>query len=168
MNKSGNLDALLRVMGSLAFVAAARAAWLIARDQEDANRRLFLPLKNNNGSDETGLAFAVQPAQVGNDAGIIETSRVVWESEAVTVTADEAMTPHGDPEERTAIEDAKHFLQGLLEDGPMRAKQVYAEGRDAGYSERTVRRAQKALGIEAAKDGVKGPWSWRLPPKMAK
>ena len=44
---------------------------------------------------------------------------------------------------------------------------MYAEGRDAGYSERTIRRAQKALGIEAAKDGLKGPWSWRLPPKMA-
>ena len=56
----------------------------------------------------------------------------------------------------------------LLADGAIRAKLVYAEGRDAGYSERTIRRAQKALGIEAAKDGLKGPWSWSLPPKVAK
>jgi putative DNA primase/helicase len=167
LNKGGSNDALMRVTGSLAFVAAARAAWLVARDQENANRVLFLPLKNNN-NDQTGLAFAVQSAQVRSDAGLIETSCVAWEAEAVTMTADEAMTPQGDPEERSAVGDAKNFLRGLLADGAISAKRVYAEAREAGYSERTMRRAQKALSVEAVKDGLKAGWSWRLPSKAAK
>ena len=77
------------------------------------------------------------------------------------------MTPQGDPEERSAVEDAKEFLRGLLADGPIGAKRVYAEAHEAGYSERTIRRAQKALGVDATKDGLKAGWSWRLPSKVA-
>src|SRR5690606_10020909 len=74
LNKSGGNDALMRVMGSLAFVAAARAAYLVLKDPADEDRRLFLPLKNNLGADQTGLAFQVESAQVRSAAGLIETS----------------------------------------------------------------------------------------------
>jgi hypothetical protein len=179
LNKSGGGEALMRVTGSMAFVAAARAAFIVAKDQENEARRLFLPLKNNIGNDQTGLAFAVQSAQVKSAAGLIETSRVMWEAEAVTVTADEAMIQQGDPEERSAVEDARQFLTGLLTDGSISSKQIRADAEGAGYSWRTIQRAQKALGIEAVKEGMKGQWVWRLagpsgredrqePPKNAK
>src|SRR6185369_10349073 len=100
LNKGGSGEALLRVTGSLAFVAAARAAFLIARDNGDKNRRLFLPIKNNIGNDETGLAFTIQSVTI---SGGIETSRVCWESEAVAITADEAMAPNEDLEERNVL-----------------------------------------------------------------
>ncbi len=167
-NKATGGEALMRVTGSLAFVAAARAAFIVAKDTENEARRLFLPLKNNIGNDQTGLAFTIQSAQVKSAAGLIETSRVMWESEAVTVTADEAMAPEIDREERNAVDDAREFLGSLLTDGPMPAKRVYAEGREAGYSERTIRRAQKALGVEAVKEGMRAGWQWQLPAKMAK
>jgi putative DNA primase/helicase len=50
----------------------------------------------------------------------------------------------------------------------MPAKRVYAEGREAGHSERAIRRAQKLLGIESEKAGMRNGWLWRLAPKMAK
>jgi hypothetical protein len=50
----------------------------------------------------------------------------------------------------------------------MVAKRVYAEGREAGHSERAIRRAQKLLGIESEKGGMREGWKWRFPPKMAK
>jgi len=163
LNKGGNGEALLRVTGSLAFVAASRAAFLIARDKEDNNRRLFLPIKNNIGKDESGLAFSVESHSL---PGGIETSRVSWEGEPVTITADEAMAPQGDPEERSALDDAKEFLSNLLADGPVSSNKIKADAEDAGHSWQTVRRAQRALGIKPHKEGMKGSWLWRFPSKM--
>ena len=91
-----------------------------------------------------------------------------WGAEPVTMTADEAMAPAGDPEERSEVEDAQGFLRALLKDGPVASRQVRADADDAGYSWATIRRAQKALGIEAIKEGGrlgegKQRWLWRLP-----
>jgi putative DNA primase/helicase len=162
-NKSGQQDALLRVMGSLAFVAAARAAYAVVKDQNDPQRKLFLPLKNNLGRDVSGYAFTLETVWLADN---IETSRIVWEQEAVTITAEEAMEPPDNSEKRTEFEDAKAFLQNLLCDGPVSSKQVRADTEGAGYSWVTIRRAQKALGIEPAKDGMKGSWAWKLPEKV--
>jgi len=162
LNKSGGGEALLRVTGSMAFVAAARSAWLVAKDPENETRRLFLPLKNNIGNDQSGLAFAVQSARVKSAAGLIETSRVMWEAEAVTVTADEAMALQGDPEERSAIDDAREFLAGLLVDGPVQAGQIREDAKEAGLNWRTVQRAADRLGVVRHKDGMRGGWLWAL------
>lgn len=167
MNKSASGEALMRVTGSLAFVAAARAAFIVAKDPEDDARRLFLPLKNNIGNDQTGLAFRVESAQVKSAAGLIETSRIVWEPGTVTLTADEAMQQFaGDSEEKSAQDDARLFLQSLLADGAVRAGQIKQDADGAGFNWRTVQRAADRLNIERHKDGMKGGWSWRLPPKM--
>ena len=165
LSKGGSGEALLRVTGSLAFVAAARAAFLVARDNGDKNRRLFLPIKNNIGNDETGLAFTIQSVTL---PGGIETSRICWEAEAVSITADEAMAPDEDPEERSVLDDAKLFLNNLLADGPVSSKQIRTDAEGAGFSWRTIQRAQNALNIDAYKGGMKEGWFWILPLKNAK
>lgn len=91
LNKGGG-PAMYRTNGSLAFVAAARAAFMVTRDQADPARRLMLPLKNNLAPDVDGLAYSVQTAE--NEAPV-----VVWEPEAVTVTAEEALAPAGTDED---------------------------------------------------------------------
>ena len=158
----------MRVTGSTAFVAAARAAFIVVKDPENDTRRLLLPLKNNIGNDQTGFAFSVQSARLSSPSGPIDTSCVVWESNAVTVTADEAMIPQFDSEERSELEEAKEFLRTLLADGPASSRRIRADTHDAGYSWATIRRAQKALQIEVAKEGLKGGWIWRLSPKVLK
>jgi hypothetical protein len=158
---AGASDALLRVTGSLAFVAAARAAFIVAKDPEDEQRRLFLPAKNNIGADIGGLAFGIESVSM---AGGIETSRIAWEAEAVNgVSADELLRAPSDPEERSALEDAKAWLRGMLADGPIPAKQIFREANEAGHAEKTIRRAQRAIGIDPRKDGKTGPWLWSLP-----
>ena len=52
-------QALLRIIGSIAFSAAPRSIYLIVRDEEDEDKRLFLPAKNNIAKIRTGLAFRV-------------------------------------------------------------------------------------------------------------
>jgi hypothetical protein len=59
----------MRVTGSPAFVAAARAAYLVARDAEDKTRRSFLPMKNNIGPDSSGMAFRIETATIQSVAG---------------------------------------------------------------------------------------------------
>ena len=161
-NKDSHGEALMRITGSLAFVAAARAAFVVAKDPENETRRLFLPLKNNVATDQTGLAFSVEPIQVKSSQGPIETSYVKWEATVVTTTAQEAMRPLGTDEERSDLDDAKNFLRELLADEAVPSKQIKADAEGAGYAWRTIQRAQKALGVIAFKDGMKGGWRWRL------
>ena len=97
LRKSGAGEAMLQVTGSLAFVAAARAAYIIAKDQDDPSRRLMLPVKNNLGDDQTGYAFRIEATRLPSH---IDTSRIAWEVERVTVTADEALAPPQAAEER--------------------------------------------------------------------
>lgn len=165
LNKGGGGEALMRVAGSLAFVAAARAAWAVVKDQNNPERRFFLPLKNNVGNDQTGLCFRIVSHEL---PGGIETSRVLWEEETVTVSADQAMAPLQEPAERSALGEAKEFLVNILKDGPVSVRQIRSDAEDAGYAWRTLQRAKDSLGISATKGGMKNGWSWSLPSKNAK
>jgi putative DNA primase/helicase len=164
LRKSGG-EALMQVMGSLAFVAAARAAYVVVKDQDNPARRLVLPIKNNLGEDQTGYAFRIDRERLSNG---IETSRTVWEAESVAVTADEALAPLQAAEERSAVQDAGDFLRGLLASGPVPSRQVKAGANAGGHAWAAIRRAQKALGVRVEKCGMLEGWEWRLPSKVLK
>ncbi len=159
--KSGGTDSRLRFIGSIGFIGAARAAFVVTRDQADPGRRLFLPSKNNLGNDSTGLAYRIESVTL---EGGIETSRIVWEHEGVDITADEALTPL--PEEPShALPGARDFLQALLASGPMPAKDVERAAITAGHSMRTLHRAKKDIGVVSTRSGFgdAGGWVWTLP-----
>ncbi len=61
-------------------------------------------------------------------------------------------------------ENVREFLRGLLADGPVASKRIRAAAEKAGHAWRTVQRAQKAMDIEAYRDGFgkAGVWYWRL------
>jgi putative DNA primase/helicase len=161
-NKASGSAALMRVTGSLAFVAAARAAWLVSADPDDEGRRLFLPMKNNVGPDHTGLAFRIESASISSPSGPVETSRVVWDAEAVTVSADDALAQMPD-DERTALDDAREWLTVYLDAGPMPARDIYREAGQAGIAKRTLDRAKRDLRVTARKRDFASGWIWELP-----
>jgi hypothetical protein len=101
LNQGVGGDALLRVSGSLAFVAAARSASIVLKDKDQPTRRLFLPIKNNLGSDCSGLAFELSGVTLDSAAGPIDTCHAVWESEPVEMTANEAMPRPAHPRPTT-------------------------------------------------------------------
>lgn len=153
LNKSGAGAAMYRSMGSLAFVAAARAAWLVAKDQSDPARRLFLPIKNNLAPDGGGLAFRI--IDEGNGPCL------QWEADPVNVTADDSLAvDHAERPERAAAAD---WLREALSDGPMEAKRVIYEARENGIAEKTLRRAATELGIKPHRPSFQGGWIWGLP-----
>jgi RecA-family ATPase len=165
-SKGGGSSANHRIIGSIAFVAAARAAFIVSRDPEDENRRLFVPSKNNLGPDRDGLAFRIETRLVGQ--GIIAPA-VSWDSEPVTRTADEilaAVDKAGHRQNQSATDEAVDWLRELLADGPLPAKQVRSEGDAAGHTWATIRSAKKAVGVEVFREGgiaEAGRWLWRLP-----
>ena len=58
--KSSNGRAMNQVGGSIAFVAASRSAYLVSKDPEDEERRLFLKIKNNLSNYSGGISFTVE------------------------------------------------------------------------------------------------------------
>lgn len=159
-NKSGSPEALLRVLGSIGFVAAARAAFAVIKDPDDENRRYFLPLKNNIGNDKTGLVFYIEPVLV-DDA--IETSRIQWVDGAITKTADEILRLQANPPKKTARDEAKEMMKELLSTGSKNSVDVISAIQDAGYSLRTIERVKADLGVISKKIGFEEGWLWHLP-----
>ncbi|MBN1341746.1 MAG: AAA family ATPase [Phycisphaerae bacterium] len=155
LNK-GQGSALNRVIGSVAFTAAARAAYVITRDEDDPARRLMLPAKNNLGRDADGFAYRL----VGDPIPCVQ-----WEPAPVSMSADEAVSghPRGRGPKPDALRDAEGWLFDFLSAGPQPAKEVYVRAAEDGHTRDTIRRAKAALGIETAKDGFQGPWTWVLP-----
>ena len=151
--RKGEGAAIYRAMGSMAFVAAARSAWMIRKDPKDAQCRLLLPVKNNLGSDVGGLAYRVEP--VGFEGAPV----VVWSNEVVYDTADILAAPGRPATER---EEVARWLREFLDDGPQPSAEVIAAAGANGYSAATVRRAFRELRGQAIKEG-RSRWLWTLP-----
>jgi putative DNA primase/helicase len=125
-------------------------------------RRLFLPMKNNIGNDRTGLAFELQSAQVDSPARVIETCRVMWHAELVTITADEVTRPDDNESGHTATDDAAEWLREVLTDGPISASDIKRMARDAGHTSRIVQRARADIGVRTRgrRYGPGAQWVW--------
>jgi hypothetical protein len=155
LNKSQQASALNAIIGSVAFVAAARAAYVVSRDPDDPRRRLFLPVKNNLGLDETGFAYRL---------GGGEPPSVEWEDDLVRLTADEAIAPTvRQGPEPMALRDAEEWLLDFLSAGARPASEVLSRGRADGHTVATLRRAKTTLKVDSVKTGKRGGWVWQLP-----
>jgi putative DNA primase/helicase len=156
LNKGSGGNAIYRPMGSLAFIATARAAFIVTKDIDNPHRRLFMPAKNNIAKENVGLAYSITEAE--NGAPVI-----AWESESITITADEALAIPQFNEERTATDDAVNFLKNLLSAGPVSAAEADKQARQLGIGNKPLRSARGKLGIKPIKTGFSGGWVWALP-----
>jgi putative DNA primase/helicase len=167
LNKGGggaNQSALNRFAGSIAFVAAARAAFAVIEDPEDDNRRLLLQAKNNLGPKCKGLAFRMEQRLIPGD---ILSSNIFFEREHVTQSIDEALTAsesRGGGGQSSSKEDAAEFLAEILACGPMDVLEVERQARAATLLDddkrlrqnKAFRDARKALGVLSTRTGF-GP-----------
>jgi len=158
-------DPVERLNGSIALGAAARVV-LVATKSEDG--RLLARAKSNIGGDSGGFRYELEQRPVPGHAGLYA-SAVAW-GEPVSGSARDLLAVAEAPQEDElggSIGEACDFLEALLADGPVPSKIVQNDARGAGHAWRTTERAAKRLGVERVKDGMRGGWTWRLPPKTA-
>ncbi|MEX2673411.1 MAG: AAA family ATPase [Phycisphaeraceae bacterium] len=158
LNKAGGQGrgALHRVMGSVAWAAASRVVLSFTKDPDDQRRRLMLNAKNNLGPDSGGLAYTIRDSGMGHPC-------VVWDSEPVVMTADDAMSERDD--RTTATDEAAQWLREVLSDGPLARADVEAAAERDGFAWRTVERAKVRASVvseQQRNDGRVSGWHWTL------
>jgi hypothetical protein len=154
----GGGPAIGRGMGSLAWVAAARMAWGIVRDDEDQTARLMIPLKCNLAADATGLSYKIMDVD-----GVPATA---WSSEPVTKNIDELLTAMaGGKRQSPQRQGVIAWLRDLLASGRLPSDDVWAKANEAGHSERLMKWAKNELGVRAYREGFGdgAKWYWELP-----
>jgi putative DNA primase/helicase len=151
LNKNSS-SALYRASGSVAFVAAARAVWLFAKNPDDPAQRLMLPGKMNLAPEQSGMGYRLEAKQ--------DVAVVTW-GEVVSVSADAVLEPEG-AERRSERFEAMDWLRGRLADGPIAQRKIRTDATREGFSWATLRRAKDALGITIEKSGFQGVSQWRL------
>lgn len=157
MNKSGGGNALYRGGGSIGIVGAARAAFLVARDPDDSDRRVFAVTKSNLAVEPPSLAYRLVDAPEHGCA------RVEWETDPVHLSAADLLhTP--DAEEASERSEAAAWLEDYLKDekrgGSEAAGKCIRAAAGAGISKTTLTRARKQVGVSSKKSGMEGGWVW--------
>jgi hypothetical protein len=136
--------ALYRGGGSIGFVAAARACYLVAPHPEEPEVRLFACVKNNLGPKAPTLGYQLDQHE--------DVPYLVWRKGPVELDAQQALDgqnshrPEVDEDEVTYQKAARqmeqNFLLDLLSDGPLSWTEIVAAAKEVGFSARTLRRAR--------------------------
>lgn len=152
-----------RITGSLAFGAVARVVLVASKSKGDDGDdvRIFLRAKSNIGADNGGFEYLLEQATTEDG---IETSRVLW-GDAIEGSARELLVNAEDDSDGGSMVECMRFLSSILSDGEMTASEIKKDCIGAGYSQSTMNRAKKNLGIDAKKIGIgKGSyWVWAMP-----
>ena len=151
--KKSETSALLRVSGSIGFVAAARIVWGFGEDPDEPETRIMVAVKNNLAPLGNGLAYRIEASG--------EVARVAWKSGVVTLDANSVLSAdRQEQNDRGARKpEAETWLLNLLASGEeMPVSKIIALAEGAPFSWRTVEQAKKENGVRAVKRGR--VWAW--------
>jgi putative DNA primase/helicase len=111
-----------------------------------------------------GLAYRIEGCLVEFEGKAIATSRIMYESAPIAITADQALAAlDGSNKNRSEKSEAIDFLTDALSSGPVSVKEVAKEAAAAGISPKSLRSAREAIGVKPEKTGFEGGWVWSLP-----
>jgi putative DNA primase/helicase len=157
-------DPVERVTGSLAFGALARVVLAAAKlSEEDGGGRILARTKNNLGPDAGGFTYDLEPLELPSHPGV-HTTRILWGA-PLEGTARELLGKAesvDDPDERSALEDAKAWLRHTLSFGALNGKELKRLARVEGIPERTLYRAAGALGVDRRAQGFGKARLWSM------
>lgn len=163
VNKTATTDPLTALMGSRAFAAVARSVLFAMDDPDEEGAHLFGHEKCNLGPKQPTLSYRIAEAVVAEDAeGTVVASKIEWcgETDKTVRDALEAASVPKSPKRLPAAEWLEAFLD---KNGEARSSEVKRQGERAGHSASTLKRALKAIGGTATRQGVGQESIWTLP-----
>jgi putative DNA primase/helicase len=151
--KKSETSALLRVSGSIGFVAAARVVWGFGEDPDTPDNHVMVAVKNNLAPLGNGLAYRIEASA--------EVARIVWQQGIVTLDANSVLS--SDRNERGGRGERKSEAEDwLLHMTPAGVEVPFHEISKAfelvTFSWRTLERAKKDNNVKVVKRGSK--WFW--------
>ena len=163
-NKARGESAMMKIMGSAAFVNAPRTAFAVMQDPEDGEGRVLASVKSNIGKLAGSLKFHIVEKTVGEDEVALPliASHIVWDG-ATDLSADDIVRAQASDTKAPKLSAAIHTIVGALRDGPRPATEILKIATEAGISQRTLYSAKGALGIVSVKSSeIDGGWLWQM------
>lgn len=159
LNKGEGRNAMYRVLGSIAFIAAPRIANLIGTDPRDSNMRVMAQSKNNIGERMPSRRFSIETSS-SNECGLLQ-----WDGCCSYKAEDLLQQSVNSPPKPIR---AQEFLRRFLADGPKWRTDVLTAAADHDIGERTLEDAKAALRVQSIRIRVKGvrglgTAKWALP-----
>jgi hypothetical protein len=158
----GGGNANNRIIGSVAFVNQARAAFIVTPDEEDDTRMLLIPSKMNIAPMSRGLAYRIEGCLIEHEGVSIRTSRIMYESAPISITANQALAAlDTNAVSKPVAAEVEAFLRDVLGRGPIDVSEVEIMARAAGLlgenqrlaQNKAFQRARKVLGVTSNREG---------------
>lgn len=150
------VEAMARVMGSVAWVNAVRAAHLFARDPDDPDKVLFVPMKNNLGPRRLALTYRIVAAG--------DLARIEWTGE-VDTTADQAINQAKGKSRKVVA--SEWLIERFREKLEWESADLFKAASAQGVSRNAIFEAKDTLNLPRARKvtSQKGDstWVWWVP-----
>ncbi|GGK48392.1 AAA family ATPase [Nocardia camponoti] len=165
LRKTGNGDVVAGINGSSAFGELARAVFGFAKDPEsDAGDRIMSQEKNSMGQEDLALIYRIESQAVTTDSGsTAEVAKFSIIGTSDRTVGDVLRNPDTERDGSERAEAQAWLEDYLTENGSAPARDVKAEAKKAGISERTLKRAAQKLGVVYTSAGFPRVSHWSLP-----
>lgn len=158
VNKNAKgIEAINRVMGSVAWVTTSRIAHTFCPDPDDRDRGLWVPMKNNLGPIAKAIAYKIVQADGA--------TRVEW-CEEVDTNADDAMKQEAGPKKKRSVIAANWLAEQFSTKDELLSEIVWKAADETTMSKDALKQAKEDLGIKAKfvyDDDGNRKWWWYWP-----
>lgn len=164
LKKGNEEDALMKVLGSVGYTAAARSVLIFGTDPDSEDerdgRRVLAHAKSNYShlADSMKWDLIEKNLTAPRTRRRIKTSRLKYAGESAAEVHDLMIIRTG-----TKLGDAVTWLSGMLVTGSVAVDELKAQAEAVDISYRTLRRASVKLNVVKRPTEFQGEWVWSLP-----
>lgn len=151
LSKQCGGKAIFRGLGSIDLTGAVRSEMLAGSLPDDPESRALIHIKDNVGACGSSLGYSIDGEGCFAWTGLSD------------ITADQVLDAPSNPRDRSAVEDAREWLNDFLFTGSKEQMECREKSREVGISYSTLRRAKNVLRVRSYKAAMSGPWLWALP-----